>query len=142
MAKGPSPNQKTVLITGASAGGIGSALAESFASRGMHVFATVRTPSKAAHLALNPNITVLSLEVTDAASIAACVESVRELVSRSSSRRLDYLVNNSGAGYVCPVVDIDTKQARDMFDVNFWASSTSRAPLCRCSMRPKTEAIW
>jgi len=41
---------KSVLITGCSTGGIGSALVEAFQKRSLHVFATARNPEKMSHL--------------------------------------------------------------------------------------------
>lgn len=108
---------KTVLITGASAGGIGSALALSFQKRGLHVFATVRNPQKAAHLASLPNVSILELDVTSSASIAAAVEAVR---AKTEGRGLDFLVNNSGSGYSIPLLDADLEEGRKLFEVNLW----------------------
>ncbi|KAE8327927.1 hypothetical protein BDV39DRAFT_214735 [Aspergillus sergii] len=82
----------SVLITGCSAGGIGSALAEIFHERGLHVFATARSTSKMAHLEKLPNITLLELDVTDSKS----VESAVEVVTAKTGGKLNYLINNSG----------------------------------------------
>lgn len=111
---------KTVLITGASAGGIGSALALSFQKRGFHFFATARSLSKIAHLASLSNVTALKLEVTSADSIAQAVEGVRAKVAELGCTGLDVLVNNSGVGYVMPLLDIDLEESKKLFDVNFW----------------------
>ena len=64
----------TVVITGCSLGGIGASLARLFAARNYHVFATVRTPSKAQELDSLPNIDVIQLDVTSKESIAAAVK--------------------------------------------------------------------
>ena len=109
--------QKSVLITGCSAGGIGSSLVESFQKRDLLVFATARTASKMAHLEKLPNVVLLTLDVTSAASIAAAVDSVK---SRTGGT-LDYLVNNSGVVHVMPILDTDIAMAKSMFDVNLWA---------------------
>ena len=53
---------KTVLITGCSAGGIGSALAEVFQKRGIHNFATARDLSKMSHLQTLSHVTLLKLD--------------------------------------------------------------------------------
>ncbi|MCJ1402294.1 hypothetical protein MMC11_005514 [Xylographa trunciseda] len=111
---------KSVLITGASAGGIGSALALAFQKRGFHVFATARSPSKLAHFDHNPDITTLTLDVTSKTSIAKAFEEVREKLATIKSTGLDVLVNNSGRGYVTPMLDADMEEARALFDVNFW----------------------
>jgi NADP-dependent 3-hydroxy acid dehydrogenase YdfG len=62
------PSPKTVLITGCSVGGIGSALALEFHRRGLHVFATARSLDKLAHLANLDCVTLLQLDVTSQAS--------------------------------------------------------------------------
>lgn len=88
----PSP-RKTVLITGCSAGGIGSALAEAFHARGLQVFATARDLSRIAHLK-GMGMDVLKLDVEDQSSIEAAVKAIT-LVTGGT---LDILVNNSGLG--------------------------------------------
>jgi NAD(P)-dependent dehydrogenase (short-subunit alcohol dehydrogenase family) len=88
--------QPSVLITGCSTGGIGSALAFSFASRGHLVFATARNTSKIdPKLAALSNVEVLELDSTSKESIAKAAETV----GKRTGGRLDYLVNN--AGMVC-----------------------------------------
>ncbi|KAL8699429.1 MAG: hypothetical protein Q9201_006008 [Fulgogasparrea decipioides] len=106
----------SVLVTGCSAGGIGAALCHEFQRRGLHVFATARTPSKLGDLPKLPNVTTIALDVTSASSIADAVK----LVEAKTGRRLDYLVNNSGAQYVMPTLDMDLGEAKRMYDVNVW----------------------
>ena len=107
---------KSVLITGCSHGGIGSSLADSFQKRGLHVFATARSLSKMAHLADLPNVTLLTLDVTSSSSIADAVKAV----AAETGATLDYLVNNAGRNYMCPTLDVDIREAKATFDVNFW----------------------
>lgn len=68
---------KTVLITGCSDGGIGSALAQTFSAQpGFTVYATARDTNRAAALHSLPNVRLLSLDVTDhdqVESVAATV---------------------------------------------------------------------
>ncbi|KKK23423.1 hypothetical protein P175DRAFT_0503003 [Aspergillus ochraceoroseus IBT 24754] len=109
---------KSVLITGCSAGGIGSALVEEFHDRGLHVFATARSPSKMAHLENFPHVTLLKLDVQSPIDIAAAVEAV----TAKTGGKLDYLVNNSGQGLVMPAIDTDLEEAKKLFDVNFWGA--------------------
>ena len=110
--------QKTVLITGCSDGGIGSALAKTFQSHGLHVFATARTLSKMASLEQLPSVTLLPLDVTSSTSIAAAVEAVK----LETDGMLDYLVNNAAISRYSPVLDIDTSEAKRMFDTNYWGA--------------------
>ncbi|KAF9894390.1 hypothetical protein FE257_007893 [Aspergillus nanangensis] len=108
----------TVLITGCSAGGIGSALVEDFHARGLHVFATARSLAKMAHLESLPHVTLLELDVESSTSIAAAVETI----TSKTGAKLDYLVNNSGINLNYPALDTDLEYARRMFEVNFWGA--------------------
>lgn len=117
---------QTVLITGASSG-IGLALALEFHSRGLHVFATAREPSKIQHLA-DLGIRTLALEVTSASSIAAAAD----LVSAETGGKLDFLVNNAGMGYSMPLLDSDLDVARRVYEINVFglvAVTKAFAPL-------------
>lgn len=107
---------KYVLITGCSDGGIGSALAQSFHKHGLHVFATARDISKMQNLQALPNITFLQLDVTSPESITAAYT----IVEKETNGKLDYLVNNSGAGFVMPLLDSDVDMGKKMFEVNVW----------------------
>ncbi|MCJ1440145.1 MAG: hypothetical protein MMC23_000627 [Stictis urceolatum] len=106
--------QKSVLITGCSAGGIGSALAEAFHASGLRVFATARDKSKMVHLEALENVVLLELDVTKSSQIKATVESVRA----ATGGKLDYLVNNSGRNLFMPTFDINIDNAKRMFDTN------------------------
>lgn len=109
----------TVLITGCSDGGIGSALAEVFHARGFHVFATARSLPKMSHLEKLENKTLLELDVESQSSIDAALEAV--VKHAGSEGKLDYLVNNAGLNLNYPALDTDLAYAKKMFDVNFWA---------------------
>ena len=109
---------KTVLITGCSDGGIGSALAAAFQKRGHTVFAAVRNRQKASALASLPNVTIVTLDVTDKHSIAQTVQIVHE---QTGDNGLDVLINNAGQGGSIPLVDADLESGRKLFEVNFWA---------------------
>ncbi|CAK7200328.1 NADPH-dependent 1-acyl dihydroxyacetone phosphate reductase [Sporothrix eucalyptigena] len=118
----PSSPQKSALITGCSAGGIGHALAEAFQKQGLTVFATARSVSKMQALATLPNVTVLSLDVTSTASVTAAIAQVSQI----TGGRLDYLVNNAGQSGYMPALDVDVDDHDGpaspyrLFDVNFW----------------------
>lgn len=107
--------QKSILITGCSQGGIGDELAQEFHRKGLKVFATARSLNKMAHLT-SMGIETMTLEVTSATSIAEAVAKI----SAKTGGKLDYLVNNSGSGYNMPVTDIDLEEAKKIFDVNFF----------------------
>lgn len=109
--------QKSVLITGCSAGSIGYSLATSFANRGFLVFATARNTAKISTTLSNlSNVEVVALDTTSQASIAAAVEAV----SKRTGGTLDYLVNNAGSGLASPFLDTNLEDARKVFEVNFW----------------------
>ncbi|UKZ79969.1 hypothetical protein TrVFT333_007733 [Trichoderma virens FT-333] len=69
-----------------------------------------------ASLANIPNIQLLELDVTSSLSIEAAVEAVKQETGGS----LHCLCNNAGALMMMPVLDTDEKEARKIFNVNFW----------------------
>jgi NAD(P)-dependent dehydrogenase (short-subunit alcohol dehydrogenase family) len=108
--------EKTVLITGCSSGGLGSALATAFREQGFHVFATARNPAKVGALAGEDGIEVLPLDVTSAESIASCMAQVR----KRTDGRLDVLVNNAGSVAFGPLVHAPVAKGKAIYDVNVW----------------------
>ena len=121
-----STRRKTALVTGCSSGGIGSAMCEELKRRGFHVFATLRTPSKASTLETgNKNdsggfIEVLELDVTSRDSIRGCAAEVRS----RGVEQLDVLVNNAGQMFVSPLLDADVDATRRLFEVNVFSTLT------------------
>ncbi|KAH7079505.1 hypothetical protein FB567DRAFT_123463 [Paraphoma chrysanthemicola] len=109
---------KSVLITGCTDEGIGSAMAITFAQRGLLVFAAARKLSKMTKLANLPNIRLLELDVTDTAQIRSAVD----LVRKETGGTLDYLVNNAGQTRYLPLLDEDPElsEAKAIFDTNVW----------------------
>ena len=107
---------KTVLITGCSAGGIGSALAEAFQKRGIYVFATARDLSKMSHLQTLSHVTLLQLDPTSEPSVQTAVEHVKG----QTGGTLDFLVNNAGQTIIMPTLNFDVDTAKSMYDINVW----------------------
>lgn len=103
-------NNKTVLITGCSEGGMGAALAEEFHRSGYSVYATARDQSKMASLSALC-IKTMTLDIQSQESIDNCAESIPHL---------DILVNNAGASYTMPIVDMSIPEAKKLFDCNVW----------------------
>jgi NAD(P)-dependent dehydrogenase (short-subunit alcohol dehydrogenase family) len=111
---------KTVLITGASSG-IGLASAIAAARAGFTTVATVRRPDgdlalrEAAETA-GVSVDVLSLELTDPASIQDCFRSVIAMHGR-----LDALVNNAGVAGISPTLELSNMETlRAGMEVNFF----------------------
>lgn len=98
---------KTVLITGCSSG-FGLETARLFLVRGWQVVATMRSPD-AAVLPPAERLRVLPLDVTDAASIRACVE---------TAGPVDVLVNNAGIGLLGALEGIPLARIRELFETN------------------------
>lgn len=83
--------KKTVLITGCSTGSIGWALTKTFLEHDFHVFAGVRSRSKAKDLAELSNVDLIELDVTVSRTILQC----KELVAERTHGKLDTLVGTS-----------------------------------------------
>ncbi|WCE04885.1 SDR family oxidoreductase [Pseudoxanthomonas sp. JBR18] len=98
---------KTVLITGCSSG-FGLETARHFLAHDWQVVATMRTP-QADLLPASPRLRVLPLDVTDAESIAACVQ---------AAGPIDVLVNNAGIGVLTPLEATSAEAAREVFETN------------------------
>jgi len=107
---------KTVLITGCTPGGIGHALALEFHRQNFTVFATARSSTTITSLA-DQGIHTLSLEATDADSIAALLDEIKI----RTDGRLDILVNNAGRNYTVPALDIELDEVRETFETNVYA---------------------
>lgn len=103
---------KIVLITGTSSG-IGREAALYFANRGWNVAATMRSPEKSDLAAKSDRIRLFKLDVTDEASIAACVV---EVIAAFGA--IDVLVNNAGYGLVGPFEAQTDAQIRRQFETN------------------------
>lgn len=104
---------KTVLITGASLGGIGASLAREMKRQGWRVFATARRVDTVAELAAL-GIETLPLEVTSQDSIDALK---KEVLVRTGGR-LDMLINNAGRNYTVPAIDVEMHEIEETFRTN------------------------
>jgi NAD(P)-dependent dehydrogenase (short-subunit alcohol dehydrogenase family) len=97
----------TVLITGCSSG-FGLETARYFLERGWTVVATMREPREDI-LSASARLKVLPLDVTDGASIAACLE---------AAGPIDVLVNNAGVGLLNALEGVPMEAARRVFETN------------------------
>ncbi len=105
--------QRTILITGCSSG-IGLASARTMRARGWRVLATVRNPADGDRLEHDEGVETLDLELSDAASVAACAE---EAMKRTGGK-LDALFNNAAFGQVGAVEDLTAYLLRRQLEVN------------------------
>src|SRR5215510_6568414 len=105
------PNQRVVLITGASSG-VGQATARLLSQRGYKVFGTSRSPASAEPI---PAVEMFPLDVRTDDSVRACVEAV---LSRGG--RLDVLINNAGHELAGAVEELSSEEARAQFETNFF----------------------
>ncbi|MGV9267327.1 SDR family NAD(P)-dependent oxidoreductase [Kitasatospora sp. NPDC003701] len=125
-----------VLVTGTSSG-IGLAVAVTAARAGFTTVATMREPGRAAALReaadrAGVTVDVRRLDVTDAGSVATCLDEVRQ-----AHGRLDAVVNNAGVSNSDPTMEMSTTAAlRANLEVNFFGVvEVSRAamPLLRAA---------
>lgn len=107
-------NQPSVLVTGASTG-IGLAITQYLASRGMYVFAGARKQEALESLAKNSNVTPLQLDVTNAEDIKQAKKIIEE-----KTAGLFALVNNAGIGNGGPLMDVSVEDLRAQFEVNLF----------------------
>lgn len=98
---------KTVLITGCSTG-FGKDAVSHFLDRDWNVVATMRDMSKE-DLPASDRLTVLTLDVTNEKSIAACIE---------KAGPIDCLVNNAGIGWLNALEGSSLDTIRQVFETN------------------------
>lgn len=118
---------KTVLVTGCSDNGIGSALGKVLQERGYHVFATARNVSKMKWLEGLDRVTPIQLDITKPADIKAAIETVSK-----THGKLDHLINNAGRNHFMPVLDVEVDTVRTLFEINYFgqlAVTQAFAPL-------------
>ena len=101
----------TVLITGCSTG-FGRETAAYFLEQGWNVVATMRDPS-ASTLPASDRLRLLTLDVTDARSIAAAID---------KAGTIDVLVNNAGVGWLNAVEGTPMETVRRIFETNTFST--------------------
>jgi NAD(P)-dependent dehydrogenase (short-subunit alcohol dehydrogenase family) len=105
------PEQRVVLITGASSG-VGQSTARLLSQRGYEVFGTSRNPVNAEVI---PGVEMLPLDVRTDDSVRACVGAVWDRAGR-----LDVLINNAGHELAAALEELSTEEARAQFETNFF----------------------
>lgn len=103
--------QKTIFITGASAG-LGKTTAKLFQSKGWHVIATMRNPENETELNQLPNITILKLDVTNPLQIQ---ETINKVIATHS---VDLVLNNAGYGLIGVLEALTDEQITRQFETN------------------------
>jgi len=113
---------RTVLITGTSSG-FGLVTAVELAKRGWRVFATMRNLAKKGPLeaalekaGVGSSVEIGPLDVTDPASVAACVSRTLE----ATGGKLDAVVHNAGVASGGAFEDIPDADLRRVMETNFW----------------------
>ncbi|MCI0158405.1 SDR family NAD(P)-dependent oxidoreductase [Leifsonia shinshuensis] len=127
--------QSILLITGTSSG-IGLASAVAAARAGFTVVATMRDLNRADALrdaadTAGVSLDLQPLDVTDPASVAACLSYVK-----ATYGRLDALLNNAGAGHLGTIELESVDDVRAVMEVNFFgvvAMTKAALPLLRAS---------
>ena len=114
----------SVLITGTSSG-IGRAAVLHFQQQGWQVAATLRSPEQETELGRLPNVRLLRLDVTDAASVQGAVAE-----AIAAFGQLDAVVNNAGYGLSGPFEAQTEADIRRQFETNvFGLMAVCRAAL-------------
>ena len=104
---------KIILITGASSG-MGYETARILAEQGHRVYGAARRVQKIEELA-SYGVQALPLDITDEASIIACVKTIIDCEGR-----IDVLINNAGYGYFGAIEDVPMSDAKHQFEVNIF----------------------
>jgi NAD(P)-dependent dehydrogenase (short-subunit alcohol dehydrogenase family) len=105
------PDQRVVLITGASSG-VGQSTARLLSQTNFRVFGTSRNPGSAE---IVPAVEMLLLDVTADDSVRACVDAVF-----SRGGRLDVLINNAGHELAGALEELLPDEVRAQFETNFF----------------------
>lgn len=112
---------QVVLIAGGS-GGVGTATAKLFAKAGAKIILAARNRSKAEEVALEINNSggdayVIDVDVTDSASVFKMTDDVIKEFGK-----IDILINAFGIGIIQPLLDVDPRRAKEVFDVNVYGT--------------------
>ncbi|WP_139905122.1 SDR family oxidoreductase [Clostridium thermarum] len=105
--------RKVIFITGASSG-IGKATALYLAKEGAIVYGTSRSPKIDKDMD-KWNIRMITMDLTDEASVKAAVKGVMD-----REGRIDVLFNNAGSGISGALEDTNVEEIKELFETNFF----------------------
>ena len=103
--------KKVVLISGASTG-FGRSIAKLLSSNDLKVYGTSRNPKKYSDF---EGIKLLKYDLTSFKESKKIVEKVLAIEGK-----IDVLINNAGSGFAGPIEEISIKDAKQLFDTNFF----------------------
>jgi len=103
--------KKVVLISGASTG-FGRSIAKLLSSNGFSVYGTSRNPKK------YTDFEGLELLKYDLTSFKDSKNLVKKILSAEG--KIDILINNAGSGFAGPIEEMSIKDAKHLFDINFF----------------------
>lgn len=107
----PFSDYKTALVTGAS-GGMGRAIAQRLAAKGLTVYAMARNAAKLKELQAECGAIPLAVDVTDTAAITAALQGLE----------IDVLVNNAGVSRPGSLLGSEAFDIDEQIDVNLRAA--------------------
>ena len=124
--------KKVVLITGASTG-FGRSISMFLSSKGFRVYGTSRNPKKYSDF---EGLELLKYDLTSFKDSKKLVEKVL-----SVEGKIDILINNAGSGFTGPVEEISIKDAKHLFDTNFFGHIDLIQAVLPCMRKNKRGLI-
>ena len=103
--------KKVVLISGASTG-FGRSIAKLLSSNGFSVYGTSRNPKKYTDF---EGLELLKYDLTTFKDSKNLVKKVLSIEGK-----IDILINNAGSGFAGPIEEMSIKDAKHLFDINFF----------------------
>ena len=109
---------RSCVVTGVAAGGIGHAVALKLAESGFHVFGSVRRPedADAFKAAFGDAATPLLFDVTNQADVRKAAAAVADAIGRTN--KLAGLVNNAGIATPGPLLHLPLDDFRRQLEIN------------------------